>query len=201
MPLLFPHPKNKERLVDLFTIISEKEDMIPIEETNEETGNVEVKGHIISRRGILRLIDEFDIHISHSAITELPNGLILMGAKIGSTYSVSGVWGQNLKGLGRKFPIETLQYRAEARVVIRYLKLYRYKIYSEDESAEFKEKMGEKMEEKKETPKKKKGRSPKYVCANCNKKISAEQFRTTFESSKKGLCPDCGQNEIKEQYK
>ena len=64
MMITIPDPKNEDNIVDICSIINKENDLIPIKkEVDEDTGKALIKGYIITRRGILKLIDAFKLNI------------------------------------------------------------------------------------------------------------------------------------------
>lgn len=135
--LILKHPKNGEDY-DLYNYIDFEKDLAPIERVDDE-GNTNIIGYVLRRNGAWKLIDGLKIPVSYSPIVELPSGIIVLMAYHANIRTYSGVCDKNLKSIGAKYPIETLQYRAEQRLVIRYLGLYKHGFVGQDEADEYKQ--------------------------------------------------------------
>lgn len=180
--LFFTLPSTKEQL-NLYDFIDEGTDVVNMSDVDDEGVEFEGTKKLLRRVGVIKLIEALKIHIALSEIT-LTGSCYIMSGRIGNVITYSGVNEKNLSGIGKKFPIETLQNRVEARAIIRYLQLFRFGFMGEDEII------------KSTTPKGNVGQAvadaienQEYVCLTCGKKLTATKYLKMLSSDNK--CSGC----------
>jgi len=161
----------------LSDVIDLKKDVIELTQVDEDTGKTIPTSYILSRKAVEKIKYKLQLNIEYSKINSIGYGIgkdvysiLELKGWIGKVIQMAGVWVGNLGkswSISYKYPIETLKYRVDARVIITYLGLDRYGVIGESELV-----LEPKMVEKETTldnppkPKKKRGRPKKKKESN-----------------------------------
>lgn len=208
--------KCKDVEYDLADIIDMKKDIVPFEAETDD-GKKEIVGRIISKNGIKKLRDKFNLKVSFLIYDKVNNQvktvvypipeLIELAPNEKLIYTFGCIQNQdgtiesvevgeintkNLKGISALFPMAILYKRAYGRVILDHLKLYEF--YTEEEAEEFKEKISKGMDEDEFNV----GKVGEVICSRCEKKIEDDEeklkAKRRIEIFGEILCDKCVMN-------